>query len=135
MTEVRDIGIAVRTPSRAPAPGDVLNPFNGTLPVRGVTIVGRVVENKMQGTVIVEKQHQRLVPKFERFEKGTSRYPAHLPSNIDVDVGDEVTIAECRPISKTVKFVVVENRAGEAPLTPPHHDRDLPAKSHHEEEA
>jgi small subunit ribosomal protein S17 len=114
MTEVRDIGIDVRAPARAPAAGDNLNPFNGTLPVRGVTIVGRVVENRMQGTVIVEKQHQRLVPKYERFEKRTSRYPAHLPSNIDVEVGDEVTIAECRPISKTVKFVVVENRAMEA---------------------
>lgn len=111
MTEVRDIGIDVRAPSRAPAADDVLNPFNGSLPVRGVTIVGRVVEAKMQGTVVVEKQHQRLVQKYERFEKRTSRYPAHLPSNIDVKVGDEVTIAECRPISKTVRFVVVENRS------------------------
>lgn len=110
MTEVRDIGIDVRAPKREPVVGDTLNPFNGSLPVRGVTIVGRVVENKMQGTVVVEKQHQRLVPKYQRFEKRTSRYPAHLPSNIDVTVGDEVTIAECRPISKTVRFVVVENR-------------------------
>ncbi len=114
MTEVRDIGIDVRAPSREPAPGDVLNPFNGSLPVRGQTIVGTVVDAKMQGTVVVQKQHQRLVPKYERFEKRTSRYAAHVPSNIDVKVGDEVLIAECRPISKTVKFVVVENRAEEA---------------------
>ncbi len=110
MTEVRDIGIDVRAPKRAPAPGDSLNPFNGSLPVRGTTIVGKVVSAKMQGTVVVEKQHQRLVPKYERFEKRTSRYLAHVPSNIDATVGDEVLIAECRPISKTVKFVVVENR-------------------------
>lgn len=114
MSEVRDIGIDVRAPKRAPAPGDTLNPFNGSLPVRGVTLVGRVVVHKMQGTVVVEKEHQRLVPKYQRFEKRTSRYPAHVPSNIDVHVGDEVLIAECRPISKTVKFVVVENRTEEA---------------------
>ncbi len=111
MSQNRDIGIDVRPPQREPEPGDVLNPFNGSLPVRGSVIVGTVVSTKMQGTVIVEKQHQRLVPKFERYAKRTNRYPAHLPSNIDVEVGDEVTIAECRPISKTVKFVVVENRS------------------------
>jgi len=106
----RDIGIEVRAPSREPAPGDRLNPFNGSLPVRGSVIVGTVVSNKMLGSCIVEKQRQTLVQKFERYEKRTRRYPAHVPSNIDVHVGDEVTIAECRPISKTVNFVVVENR-------------------------
>jgi small subunit ribosomal protein S17 len=106
----RDIGIDVRAPSREPAPGDRLNPFNGSLPVRGSVIVGTVVTSKMLGTCVVEKQHQRLVEKFERYEKRTRRYPAHVPSNVDVKVGDEVVIAECRPISKTVNFVVVENR-------------------------
>ncbi len=42
------------------------------------------------------------------------REPAHVPSNIDVSEGDEVVIAECRPISKTVSFVVVENRGNPA---------------------
>lgn len=111
MTNVRDIGIDVRAPAREPAPGDNTNPFNGTLPVRGVTIVGTVVANKMQGTCIVEKERPHLVQKYQRYEKRTSRYTAHLPSNIDVKAGDEVLIAECRPISKTVKFVVVENRS------------------------
>lgn len=114
MSAVRDIGIDVRAPKRAPAPGDLFNPFNGTLPVRGSTIVGKVVSHKMQGTVIVEKETNHFVPKYQRYEKRTARYPAHLPSNIDVEVGHEVTIAECRPISKTVKFVVVENRSEEA---------------------
>jgi small subunit ribosomal protein S17 len=110
----RDIGIDVRPPSREPTPGDRLNPFNGTLPVRGSVIVGTVVAARMTGTCVVEKQHQRVVPKFERIEKRTRRYPAHIPSNIDVKVGDEVTIAECRPLSKTVNFVVVENRGNPA---------------------
>ena len=33
---------------------------------------------------------------------------AFLPSCIDVKEGDEVKIAECKPISKTVSFVTVE---------------------------
>ncbi|MGB0653294.1 MAG: 30S ribosomal protein S17 [Thermoplasmatota archaeon] len=111
MSNMRDIGIDVRPPQREPSPDDQLNPFNGSLPVRGSVIVGTVVANKMQSTVVVQKQHSHLVAKYQRYEKRTSRYSAHLPSNIDAQVGDEVTIAECRPISKTVKFVVVENRS------------------------
>ena len=110
----RDIGIDVKAPAREPAPGDRLNPFNGSLPVRGSIIVGTVVSARMQATAIVEKQHERIVEKYERIEKRTRRYAAHIPSNIDVHEGDEVTIAECRPISKTVNFVVVENRGNPA---------------------
>ncbi len=105
-----DIGIDVTPPTRAPAPGDQKNPFNGTLRVRGSVIVGTIVSAKMQHTAIVEKQHERTVEKYERIEKRTRRYAAHIPSNIDVNAGDEVVIAECRPLSKTVSFVVVENR-------------------------
>ena len=109
-----DIGIDVMQPKRAPAPGDQKNPFNGTLRVRGSIIVGTVVSAKMQHTAIVEKQHERIVEKYERIEKRTRRYSAHIPSNIDVHAGDEVVIAECRPLSKTVSFVVVENRGNPA---------------------
>lgn len=109
-----DIGIDVTPPKRAPAPGDQKNPFNGTLRVRGSVIVGTVVSAKMQHTAIVEKEHERMVQKFERIERRTRRYAAHVPSNIDVHAGDEVVIAECRPLSKTVSFVVVENRGNPA---------------------
>lgn len=109
-----DIGIDVTPPKRAPAPGDQKNPFNGTLRIRGSVIVGTVVSAKMQHTAIVEKQHERTVEKYERIERRTRRYAAHVPSNIDVRSGDEVVIAECRPLSKTVSFVVVENRGNPA---------------------
>ena len=111
---IRDIGIDVAAPKRNPAPGDQKNPFNGTLKVRGSVIVGTVVSARMQATAIVEKQHERTVQKYERIEKRTRRYAAHVPSNIDVKAGDEVVIAECRPLSKTVNFVVVENRGNPA---------------------
>ena len=111
---IRDIGIDVAAPKREPALGDTMNPFNGTLTVRGSVIVGTVVSAKMQGTAIVEKQHERKDVKYERIEKRTRRYAAHVPSNIDVKAGDEVVIAECRPLSKTVNFVVVENRGNPA---------------------
>ena len=106
----RDIGIDVPAPKQSCS--DDLCPFHGHLKVRGQQFVGKVVSNKMVGTVIVEKEHARYVSKFERYERRTSRYPVHAPPCLNAKIGDEVRIMECRPISKTVSFVVVENRGG-----------------------
>ena len=41
-------------------------------------------------------------------EKVKIRIHAHVPSNLDVEEGDHVIAAECRPISKSVSFVIIE---------------------------
>ena len=46
--------------------------------------------------------------KYKRYERSSSKVHAFLPSCMDVKEGDEVKIAECKPISKTVSFVTVE---------------------------
>ena len=38
----------------------------------------------------------------------SSRISAHIPDCINAKAGDNVKIMECRPLSKTKKFVVVE---------------------------
>ena len=43
-----------------------------------------------------------------RYEKRTSRTRAHLPPCLEVSEGDRVTIGECRPLTKTVSYVVLE---------------------------
>lgn len=109
--DVRDPGIGVPLPDRSCSDPDC--PFHGTLPVRGQVLVGRVVSTKMDKSIVVEKEHLKYVPKFERYMRRASRYSAHRPPCIPVAVGDEVRIAECRPLSKTVSFVLVEKLAGE----------------------
>ena len=37
---------------------------------------------------------------------------AHVPPCLEVRDGDEVTLGECRPLSKTISFVVVEAKRG-----------------------
>jgi small subunit ribosomal protein S17 len=69
---------------------------------------GTVVSAKMDKTVIVERDYLSYISKFKRYERRRSRIPSHKPPCIDVKEGDRVTIAESRPISKTVVFVVVE---------------------------
>ena len=83
-------------------------PFHGDLPVRGRVLEGSVVSAKMDKTVIVKRDYLHYVPKFIRYERRHSRIASHNPPCIDAKEGDRVIIAECRPVSKTVAFVVVE---------------------------
>jgi len=83
-------------------------PFHGSLPVRGRILEGVVVSAKMNKTVIVRRDYLHYVPKFKRYESRHSHIPAHNPPCINAKEGERVKIAECRPISKTVSFVVVE---------------------------
>jgi len=59
----------------------------------------------------VQRDYFHYVRKYNRYEKRSSKYHAHNPSCIQAKVGDMVKIAECRPLSKTTTFVVVEVQA------------------------
>ncbi len=104
----RDIGVAV-TPPKSQCE-DINCPFHGMLSVRGQIIEGVVVSDKMHKTVVVKKEYRRYIPKYERYEWRTGRYVAHNPPCINAKVGDEVKIMECRPLSKTKAFVVLEQK-------------------------
>jgi len=83
-------------------------PEHGELSTRGAVLDGLVVSDKMQGTVIVERERLVKVKKYDRYSRRTSRIPAHNPPCVNARQGDRVRIMECRKISKTVNFVVVE---------------------------
>jgi small subunit ribosomal protein S17 len=104
----RNIGVEVVPPKEKCT--DRNCPFHGTLSVRGQIIEGVVVSDRMKGTVVVKKDYRRYIPKYERFELRTGRYTAHNPPCIDARVGSKVKIMECRPLSKTKSFVVIEQR-------------------------
>ena len=82
-------------------------PFHGTLSVRGGTVDGMVASTDMDRTIVVEREYDVTVPKYDRAMKRRSRTPAHLPDCLDIQVGDAVRIAETRPLSKTKAHVVV----------------------------
>ena len=83
-------------------------PFHGTLSIRGRVLDGVVMSAKMDKTVVVRRDYLNYVPKFKRYERRRSQISAHNPPCINAKENDQVRIAECRPISKTVSFVVVE---------------------------
>ena len=83
-------------------------PFHGSLSVRGRIMDGVVVSAKMDKTVVVQREYLQFSSKFVRYERRHSHIPSHNPPCLDVKEGERVKIAECRPLSKTVSFVVVE---------------------------
>ena len=83
-------------------------PFHGTLSVRGQVLEGVVTTNKAERTITVERSFYKFIRKYERYEKRKSRINVHKPDCLHVEVGDAVKIAECRPLSKTKHFVLVE---------------------------
>ena len=110
---MRDIGVDVRAP-KGEWDGNDNCPFYGSLRLRGQIIEGTVSSSMMSDSIVVERQTTRYMKKYERYQKRTRRYAAHLPSCIgEVNAGDKVRIMECRPLSKTVKFCVIEKEGSE----------------------
>jgi len=101
-----EIGYDVKPPKEKCS--DKNCPFHGTLPLRGKILKGKVVSDKMQGSVVVERTYLNYVPKYERYERRHTRITAHNPTCINAKKGDRVKIAECRALSKTKHFVVIE---------------------------
>ena len=87
-------------------------PFHGSLKVRGRLLSGRVVSTAGKGFVVVQMEYLHKVSKYNRSERRKSRISARVPQCLEVKDGDGVTIGECRPLSKTISFVVVEARRG-----------------------
>lgn len=102
----KNIGVTVSQPKRNC--DDELCPFHGKLSIRGKILTGTTVSVKAHKMIVVAREYPRPVRKYKRYERSSSKVHAFLPSCLDVIEGDEVRIAECKPISKTISFVTVE---------------------------
>jgi small subunit ribosomal protein S17 len=102
----RDIGLGTSPPPQTCT--DDLCPYHGKLAVRGKVLEGIVVSDRMQRTVTVQREYLHFQTKYKRYEKRRSKIQAHSPPCINASRGDRVKVAECRPLSKTVAFVVIQ---------------------------
>lgn len=103
-----DIGIDVKPPAKACS--DQNCPFHGRLPVRGQIFEGTVISDAMDKSAVIRRERLVFVPKYERFMKRTSRMSVHSPPCIAAKAGDQVTVMECRPLSKTIAFTIVSKK-------------------------
>jgi small subunit ribosomal protein S17 len=71
------------------------------------TVEGRVVSNKMNKTVTVLVERQVKHALYGKYIRRSSKLHAHDEDNA-CNEGDVVRVTECRPLSKTKNWRVVE---------------------------
>ena len=69
--------------------------------------VGEVISNKMTKTIVVRVQRRFPHPEYKKVITQFNKFYAHDEKN-EAKVGDRVRIQECRPLSKTKRWRLVE---------------------------
>ncbi len=87
---------------------------------RGVRkkLIGVVVSDKMDKTAIVHVTGLKKHKMYRKYVTTRAKYVAHDPQN-SCHVGDKVKILECRPLSRTKRWQVIEiieKAKGQEPL-------------------
>ncbi|KAJ2453587.1 40S ribosomal protein S11-B [Coemansia sp. RSA 2336] len=109
----KEVGLGFKTPAEA-ITGTYIDkkcPFTSNVSIRGRILTGTVRSTKMANTIIVRREYLHYIPKYQRYEKRHKNIAAHLsPAFIGVSEGDTVTVGQCRPLSKTVRFNVLKHQ-------------------------
>jgi small subunit ribosomal protein S17 len=71
------------------------------------SMVGTVVSNKMDKTVVVQVERRGRHPLYKKVVKTRKKFKAHDAENT-CQLGDVVRISESRPLSKEKRWVVEE---------------------------
>ncbi len=71
------------------------------------TVVGKVVSDKMQKTIVVLIERKVKHPKYGKIIKRRTKLHAHDENQVS-KIGNTVKIRECRPLSKMKSWVLVE---------------------------
>jgi small subunit ribosomal protein S17 len=70
-------------------------------------IVGKVLSNKMNKSIVVGVERKVMHPMYGKFIKRTSKFMAHDEKN-EAHIGDVVQLMETRPLSKNKRWRLVE---------------------------
>lgn len=68
---------------------------------------GVVISTKMARTIVIRRDYLHYIKKYNRFEKRHKNVTVHCSPAFRLRSGDVVTVGQCRPISKTVRFNVL----------------------------
>lgn len=71
------------------------------------TVTGKVVSDKMDKSIVVLIERRVKHPVYGKYVSKSSKLKAHDENN-DCSLGDLVTIAESRPISKSKSWTLVK---------------------------
>jgi len=77
------------------------------------TVTGVVVSDKMNKTITVRVERQVKHPVYGKYMRKSSKVHAHDEEN-SCQIGDTVTVVECRPLAKTKTWMLrsIDERVG-----------------------
>ena len=71
------------------------------------SFVGLVTSDKMDKSIVVTITTKKMDRLYKKYVKRTKKYMAHDEKN-DAHIGDTVRIVECRPLSRSKRWRLVE---------------------------
>ena len=70
---------------------------------------GKVIKNKCEKTIIVDVESTYMHKKYKKILKKNKKFAVHDENNV-TKIGDRVQIIESRPISKTKRFILFDEK-------------------------
>jgi len=71
------------------------------------TLIGTVVSNKMEKTIVIRIERRKLHPLYKKYITRTKKIKAHDEGNL-CQIGDLVKVIESRPLSKDKRWSLLE---------------------------
>ena len=70
---------------------------------------GKVIKNKSEKTIIVDVESTYMHKKYKKILRKNKKFAVHDEENVS-KIGDVVQIIESRPISKTKRFILFNEK-------------------------
>jgi small subunit ribosomal protein S17 len=76
---------------------------------RGRSFEGEIIK-KFSDRIVIQFERLLYLRKYERYEKRKTKLQAKVPMEMQgkIQVGDYIEIKECKPISKSIHFIVIK---------------------------
>jgi small subunit ribosomal protein S17 len=68
---------------------------------------GTITSNKMAKTLVVRVDSYKNHPKYRKKYKTSKKFYVHVDDTTKFNIGDSITIAESKPVSKLKRWKVV----------------------------
>ena len=106
----KSVGLGFKTPKTAINSKyiDKKCPFTGDVSIRGRIIRGIVHSTKMKRSIVIRRNYLHFIQKYQRYQKRHKNFTVHCSPCFEPRVGDDVVVGQCRPLSKTIRYNVLE---------------------------
>merc|ERR1711916_271980 len=107
---VKSVGLGFKTP-KAAVEGKYIDqkcPFTGNVSIRGRIIRAQVRSTKMKRSIVIRRNYLHFINKYQRYMKRHKNFTVHCSPCFEPSVGDDVIVGQCRPLSKTVRYNVLQ---------------------------